>query len=51
MYTGIFILPTFSHDLGMASYVGGGIKECIKILCTQKRVIRLITGLNKKRIL
>jgi len=22
--TGIFILPTFSHDLGMASYFGGG---------------------------
>jgi hypothetical protein len=47
MCTGIFILLTFSHDLGMALYLGGGTKECIKILRIQ-RVIRLITGLNKK---
>jgi hypothetical protein len=24
MYTAIFILLTFSHNLGMASYFGGG---------------------------
>jgi len=28
--------------------LGGGIKECIKILRIEKRVIRLITGLNNK---
>jgi hypothetical protein len=31
----------------MASYLGG-VKECIKLLRIEKKVIRLITGLNKK---
>ena len=46
MYFGTFTLPIFIFDLGMALYLGGD-KESIKVLCIQKKVIRLITGINK----
>ena len=42
-----FTSPTFIHDLGMALHYGRGTKESIKVLRIQKKVIRLITGLNK----
>ena len=48
MCFGTFTLHTFIHDLGMALYFGGGgTKESIKALRIQKKVIRLITGINK----
>jgi hypothetical protein len=49
MSFGTFILPTLISNSGMALYFGGGggSKERIKALCIQKKVIRLITGINK----
>jgi len=37
MYTGIFILPTSSHDLGMALYFGGGDKRMHKNITYSKK--------------
>ena len=47
MCFGTFTSPTFIHDLGMALHYGRGTKESIKVLRIQKKVIRLITGINK----
>jgi len=48
MCFGTFISPTFIRNFGMALYLGGGgAKESIKALRIQKKVIRLITGINK----
>jgi hypothetical protein len=48
MCFGTVTSPTFICDLGMALYFGGGgTKESIKALHIQKKVIRLITGINK----
>jgi hypothetical protein len=47
MCFGTSISPTFIRDLGMAFYLGGGTKESIKAMHIQKKVIRLITGINK----
>ena len=47
MCFGKFTSPTFIRDLGMALYFAGGTKESIKALHIQKKVIRLITGINK----
>jgi len=47
MCFGTFTSPTFICDLGMGLYFGGGTKEYIKELHIQKKVIRLITGINK----
>jgi len=45
---GIFTSPIFTCDLGTVLYFGGGgTKESIKVLHIQKKVIRLITGINK----
>ena len=43
------VWPTFIRDLCMALYFGGegGTKESIKALRIQKKVIILITGINK----
>jgi hypothetical protein len=46
MCFGTFISLIFIHDLGMALYFEGGTKETIKVLCIQKKVIRLITGIK-----
>ena len=48
MCFGTFISPTFIHDLGMAIYFAGrGLKKALRALCIPKKVIRLITGINK----
>jgi hypothetical protein len=47
MCFGTFTSHTFIRDLGTALYLGGGTKESIKALRIQKKVIRLITGINK----
>jgi hypothetical protein len=47
MCFGTFTSPTFIRDLDMVLYCGGRTKESNKALCVQKKVIRLITGINK----
>jgi hypothetical protein len=49
MCFGTFTSLTFIRDSGMVLYFffGGGSKKSIKALRSQKKVIRLITGINK----
>ena len=47
MCFGAFISHAFTHHLDTGSYSGGGMKESVKTLRIQKKVIRLVTGLKR----